>query len=65
VNEYEKLIEALTIFNKYDHDDKSVAAEHDVVYAGPNPVDVSAEDTARLEELRWHPCEYSCFAMYT
>ena len=55
---YKSWAEAFTIFAKYD--DKpygEVAAEHDEIYAGPDPQDVSDEDLARLEVLGWHADE--------
>lgn len=53
-------IEALTIFKKYQADKPGLgfvvgitAADHDEIWGGPDPSLVSAEDTARLEELGW------------
>lgn len=60
---YSKFIEALTIFQKYDHW-QNLSAEHDEVYAGPSPEVVSAEDLARLEELGWHEHDGSCFMRF-
>lgn len=59
--QYKNLIEALTIFSKYQHRE-GVSAEHDILYAGPSPADVSEKDLATLEELGWHPSdEYDGF----
>lgn len=44
--------EAFAIFAKYT-EVADLAAEHDVIYAGPRPSAVSVEDTERLEQLGW------------
>lgn len=52
--------EAFSIFSKYSDSSKGydhVAGEHDELWAGPNPKDVSKEDAKRLEELGWTPHE--------
>jgi hypothetical protein len=53
---YEEIIQALTIFRKYfvEGQYESIAAEHDEIYAGPNPEIVSEEDKAILKELGWN-----------
>lgn len=45
--------EAFTIFAKYEGN--GVQAEHDEIFAGPNPELVTAEDMKRLEKLGWSP----------
>lgn len=52
MKEYEELIEAFKIFMKYPHS-SFMSAEHDEVWAGPNPYDVTEEDRKRLDELGW------------
>ncbi len=48
----QKIIEGLMILSKYDG--ASLASEHDIIYAGPDNVDlVSPEDRSRLEKLSW------------
>lgn len=50
---YQKIIEGLQILSKYE--DSEIAAEHDIIYAGPHDGSkVSSEDFTRLEELGWH-----------
>jgi len=61
---YDEIIEAFTIFKKYSSND-SISAEHDELFAGPDPSIVSKEDLARLKQLHWHPVEYGCFRMFT
>ena len=53
MTEYDRIIEALTIFSKYEHL-QGISAEHDEIHAGPLPSIVNDEDLARLEELGWH-----------
>lgn len=44
----------LNIFSKYDKNDTSCAAEHDVFYAGETPPEeISEEDKETLEDLGW------------
>jgi hypothetical protein len=46
----------LLILARYGDDSAAVAAEHDVIYAGPvgtKGVGITEEDLRRLEELRW------------
>lgn len=45
-------IESFEIFEKYGYNE-GLIAEHDEVWAGPNPEIVSQEDTARLVALGW------------
>lgn len=45
------LIEALSIFLKYDNPKHPTHCEHDYLYVNINPSLVSEEDTKRLEEL--------------
>lgn len=58
MNEYEKFIAAFKIFAKYPHTG-GISAEHDIVYAGPSPEDVSQEDIDALDELGWHIDEWA------
>jgi len=50
-------IESFSIFDKYAIDPSEEGVHRttaDDIYAGPDPVKVSPEDKARLEELGWH-----------
>jgi hypothetical protein len=51
-------IESFEIFKKYNATGGLEAAEHDEVFAGPNPNVVSSEDLVRLEQLGWNESEY-------
>lgn len=65
---YAGWIEAFQIFAKYSDYDAiiDIAAEHDVIYTGPHPDAVTAEDAAKLEALGWRMNEeYECFERYT
>lgn len=61
--------EAFAIFAKYAEPEAvidGVAAEHDEVYAGPDPSVVSPEDLHRLEALGWTPdSRHECFSKFT
>ena len=60
------LAEAFEIFSRYDEGKFKTSAEHDVIYAGPNPKDVSTPDVMRLEQLGWHiEEEFDCFGYFT
>lgn len=56
--------EAFTIFAKYDMTYQGVSAEHDEIYAGPPPYDVSDYDLVKLDKLGWRPSEYDCFQKF-
>jgi len=58
---------AFTIFAKYAGKEYAhTAAEHDEVYAGPEPEKVSEEDKKLLNELGWTECsEFNCFHKFT
>lgn len=64
---YAGYIEAFQIFAKYAPDDTYVLQPaHDVVYSGPDPSLVSADDLKRLEELGWSPeNDTGCFYKFT
>jgi hypothetical protein len=55
---YAAWAEAFAIFAKYNSDFHQISAEHDIVYAGPEPSKVSDEDKSRLEQLNWHIDEH-------
>ena len=59
--QYKNLITALGVFSKYQPNG-NISAEHDTLYAGPSPADVSEADAVVLDGLGWHPSdEYDCF----
>lgn len=60
---YQAWARAFTIFAQYGGEPVDpVGAEHDIIYAGPNPAKVSEGDKAELEMLGWHESsEYECF----
>ena len=55
-------IESLQIFAKYSAKGldgfANISAEHDEIFMGPDPEEVSEEDNARLEELGWMESSY-------
>lgn len=53
VDEYDDYVKAFDIFRKYPHS-AFVHAEHDEVWAGPDPADVSDDDKVALKELGWN-----------
>jgi len=60
--------QGLMILSKYvdikDH--CQVAAEHDVIYAGPSKDEVSKEDLEALDKMGWKPDEeFDCFYHFT
>jgi hypothetical protein len=57
------LIEALTIFSKYDSGD-NINCEHDELLICIDPYDVSEEDINRLEELSFTPNDVGGFSSY-
>ena len=60
-----RLIEALTIFQKYP-DAKGYSAQHDTLYAGPDPMQTGHDDCRRLYELGWIPNnEFECWQVFT
>ena len=69
LSKWSEMAEAFNIFAKYSNKDSSyddTYAEHDVIYAGPKPEEVSEEDKKRLDELGWHPSEgYPCWLKFT
>lgn len=65
---YNRIAYGFDIFRQFlkDEKDHMVSAEHDVIYAGPDPVDVPEEYKEKLAELGWYPCsEFDCFCHYT
>lgn len=59
--EYLEWAEAFIIFAKYIKEHAGVSARDDVVYAGPDPDEVSIEDKVRLETLGWTAGDEECF----
>lgn len=55
MNAYERMIRAFEIFNSYPGEHvHNLAAEHDRLFAGPDPAEVSADHIAELNALGWH-----------
>jgi hypothetical protein len=47
--------QAFEIFGRYpDPDGGNLSAEHDQLWAGPDPADVSLDDLRILNDLGWH-----------
>ena len=67
MSDFDKIIAGLNIFRRFlKENELYVAAEHDVIYAGPNPDVVPDDVKAELESLRWHPNEeFECFQLFT
>lgn len=65
MNANQQMIRAFQIFDEYDGY-QDISAEHDVIYAGPDPENVSVADKAELASLGWHPeREFGCFRRFT
>lgn len=54
MNNFKDLSEAFAIFAKYDEGKYKTDAQHDEIFAGPDPKEVSKEDKLRLKELGWN-----------
>lgn len=54
---FQKLARALLIFDEYESGG-FLSAEHDEIFAGPDPEVVSAEHRAELESYGWRPADY-------
>jgi len=67
MTDFDKISRGFDIFRSFTDDkNQSVSAQHDVIYAGPNPIAVPDEIKAQLEELGWHPDnELECFYYFT
>jgi len=64
MSQYSRLSQALDIFMKYPEDD--MAADHDIIWAGPDPNSVSEVDIVKLAALGWHPeWDLDCFYHHT
>lgn len=63
---YQALSQAFLVFARYQPAYDELAAEHDVLYAGPDPDAVSDDDKKTLAELGWEPePQYNCFRYFT
>lgn len=65
--EYFQVAAGLAIFSKYGGS-RTVYAEHDILYAGPNPneVIISVEDMEFLDSIQWFPIEEDgCWGKFT
>lgn len=54
LTEYGRMARAFQIFDSYGTERQGVSAEHDQIWAGPDPADVTDEHIAELEQLGWH-----------
>lgn len=63
--DYVSLAKAFMIFAKYEGP-QNVAAEHDKIFAGPNPEAMTVEDINALHSLQWYPDnDLECFYYFT
>lgn len=62
---YDEIIEGLTIFKKYETNNKvSFSAQHDEIFAGPPSYEITDEDTEKLNEIGWNESEYGGFRKF-
>lgn len=53
---YGRMARAFTIFDAYDNgDEQAVNAQHDELWAGPDPAKVDPGHLAELADLGWQP----------
>lgn len=64
-NTYAGWAEAFKIFERYSDGCAQVCAEHDEIFAGPDPGDVSDADRAKLAALGWLPGDHGGFRRFT
>ena len=65
---YDQMTRALEIFADYQPDltERVLSAEHDQVFAGPEPSEVSEAHMAELDALGWHADHSNgCFWSWT
>ena len=62
----DRLIEGLALLREMAGVDFDVAGEHDTLYAGgPDPEELSKEETEALAELGWHwDTDYECWRKF-
>jgi len=60
-----EMADAFIIFAKYAYESGEVAAEHDIIYAGPQVCDTDTGDAYVLRELGWHEDENGGWAKFT
>jgi hypothetical protein len=60
---YARMARAFQIFDSYGNpNEQDISAEHDEIYAGPDPEVVSPEHLIELEALGWHASDgEECF----
>lgn len=60
---WQEIADGLYIMAKYGH--VRLLAEHEELYAGPDPTTMSEEDRAALKELHWRESEgLDCWQMF-
>jgi hypothetical protein len=64
MDNYKSITQGLAIFSRYEEDPGYFMAEHEEIWAGPNPSVVSTEDIALLDELGWQPWDTGNFHKY-
>lgn len=55
MSDYADMARAMQIFASYNGQREDISAEHDEIFAGPDPAAVSAEHLDELEGLNWLP----------
>lgn len=61
---YDRIIGGLEILKHYGKDARYVAAEHDELFAGPHPSEVSEAHLKALDALGWTPSEAGNFSTF-
>lgn len=66
---FDNFIKGLTILRRYHTKldiHESFSAEHDIIYIGPDPENVSEKDRKTLDELGFHECsDVDAFGWFT
>ena len=60
MNLYDELIAAFKIFKKYEHEE-GLSTRDSEIFAGPDPDDVSEEDSLALQALGWIDSGEECW----
>lgn len=61
---YGRIIDGLEILKNYSADADYIVAEHDEIFAGPSPSEVSEAHLKTLEDLGWRPSDAGNFSIF-
>jgi len=64
MDKYKQIMGGLLVLSKYDQSGFHIAAEHDILYAGPTFDELPPEVEQQMLVFGWHKSDADCWAIF-